>query len=159
MKAIYKTAEGEQLVKDKYRKFLGYWLVANTQFHLPTILPLLLLGSWGRRKAKAMMLGAAPAAQSGAAQAVAGFMALISTHFKQNLAKLARFSDAALQTLAMPILVILGAKDAMLDSAETLQRLQAAIPNLEVKWLPDAGHVLAGQTRVIDEYLRRQLLV
>jgi pimeloyl-ACP methyl ester carboxylesterase len=289
MNAIYKTADGEQLIKETYRKFLAHWPVANTQFHLPTsqgdtfviasgpedapalvllhgsafnsvtwmgdvatwaehfrvyavdvigqpnlsaanrpayesdgyvcwlddvmnglqlkkaafigislggwlaldyairrsdrvaslvllcpggvgreknstlklvfiILPLLLLGNWGRRKATAMMLGAAPAPQSGAAQAVGNFMTLIFKHFRPNLAKVARFSDAALQTLKMPVLVILGARDAMLDSAETLHRLEAAVSLLQVEWLPDAGHAVTGQAQVIDEYLTGQLL-
>ena len=121
------------------------------------VLPLLMLGSWGRRKATAMMLGAAPAQQSAAAQAVGKFMSLIFKHFRQNLARVARVSDAALQSLKIPVLVVLGAKDAMLDSAETKRRLETTVADLEVKWLPDAGHALVGQTAVIDDYLRRKV--
>src|SRR5688572_31457409 len=102
----------------------------------------------------AMMLGASPAPPSGTAQAVGNFMTLIFKHFRPNLAKVTRFSDAALQSLKIPMLVILGAKDAMLDSAETLQRLETAVSDLDVEWLPEAGHALVGQTQVINEYLR-----
>jgi pimeloyl-ACP methyl ester carboxylesterase len=76
------------------------------------ILPLLLLGKRGRQKATAMMLGAPPSTQSGTARAVGNFMALIFTHFRQNIAKVARFSDDALQSLKIPVLAVLGAKDA-----------------------------------------------
>jgi pimeloyl-ACP methyl ester carboxylesterase len=289
MTAIYKSSEGEQLVKEKYRQFLAYWPLANTQFHLSTsqgdtfviacgpegapalvllhgsafnsvtwmgdvvtwashfrvyaidvigqpnlsapsrpaydsesyarwlddvmnglnlkkatfigislggwlaldyairrgdrvaclvllcpggvgreknsmlklvfvILPLLLLGDWGRRKATAMMLGASLAPQSEATRAVGDFMALIFKHFRPNLAKVRRFSDAELQSLTMPVLTILGAKDAMIDSEETLQRLQATVSNLQVEWLPEASHMLIGQAQVIDEYLAGKLL-
>jgi pimeloyl-ACP methyl ester carboxylesterase len=36
MSAIYKTAEGERLVKETYRRFLVHWPVPDTQFYLPT---------------------------------------------------------------------------------------------------------------------------
>ena len=84
-------------------------------------------------------------------------MSLIFKHFRPSLARVARFSDAALQSLKIPLLVVLGAKDAMLDSAETLRRLERNAADLEIKWLPDAGHALLGQTAVIEEYLRRRL--
>jgi hypothetical protein len=46
----------------------------------------------------------------------------------------------------------------MLDSAETKRRLERALSDLEVEWLPDAGHAVIGQTGVIDDFLRRKLL-
>lgn len=36
MKAIYKSAEGERLVLNRYREFLKYWPVANEQLRVPT---------------------------------------------------------------------------------------------------------------------------
>jgi pimeloyl-ACP methyl ester carboxylesterase len=36
MKGIYKSAEGERLVQERYRKFLSRWPVPNEQFHVPT---------------------------------------------------------------------------------------------------------------------------
>src|SRR5580658_4634628 len=36
MKGIYKSAKGERLVQERYRKFLSRWPVPNEQFHVPT---------------------------------------------------------------------------------------------------------------------------
>jgi pimeloyl-ACP methyl ester carboxylesterase len=69
-----------------------------------TILPLLLLGQRGRRKAMQRMLGPSPLHDSREARAVADLMGLISKHFRQNFAKVTRFSDAALSRLTMPVL-------------------------------------------------------
>jgi pimeloyl-ACP methyl ester carboxylesterase len=36
MKPIYKSAEGERAVRERYLRFLKYWPVPNRQFHVPT---------------------------------------------------------------------------------------------------------------------------
>jgi pimeloyl-ACP methyl ester carboxylesterase len=36
MKAIYKSSEGERLVRERYQKFLKYWPVPNEQIHVST---------------------------------------------------------------------------------------------------------------------------
>ena len=36
MKAIYKSNEGERLVRERYQTFLKYWPVPNEQIHVPT---------------------------------------------------------------------------------------------------------------------------
>jgi pimeloyl-ACP methyl ester carboxylesterase len=121
------------------------------------ILPLLLLGRFGRRKAAAMMLGSAEIDASPAAKVVGDFISLINKHFRQNLAKVARFSDEQLARVRGPVLLIVGARDAMLDSAETRRRLEAAVSALEVRWLAEAGHALVGQTAPIEEFLLRSV--
>jgi pimeloyl-ACP methyl ester carboxylesterase len=119
------------------------------------ILPLLLLGTWGRRTATAKMLGAYEANPSPAAQAVGDFMSLIFKHFRQNLAKVPRFSDEALARVRSPVLLIVGARDAMIDSADTRLRLERTVAELEVRWLADVGHAVVGQTAPIEEFLLR----
>jgi hypothetical protein len=52
-------------------------------------------------------------------------------------------------------LLIVGARDAMIDSAETRRRLEAAIATLEVRWLPQTGHAVVGQTAPIEDFLLR----
>jgi pimeloyl-ACP methyl ester carboxylesterase len=119
------------------------------------ILPLLWLGSWGRRKAATKMLGESDASPSPASTVVGEFMSLIFKHFRQNLARVARFSDEALASVRSPVLLIVGARDAMIDSAETRRRLEAAIATLEVRWLPQTGHAVVGQTAPIEDFLLR----
>jgi pimeloyl-ACP methyl ester carboxylesterase len=120
--------------------------------------PLLLLGPWGRRKVSQRILGPRPTGEASlAAQAFGGFMQLIFTHFRPRTERLPRFSDEALRRLTMPVLAILGAKDAMIDSAGTRDRLRALVPHAEIAYLPDAGHALVGQTAPIAAFLSKAL--
>src|SRR5580698_6776206 len=36
MKAIYKSSEGERLIRERYQAFLKYWPVPNEQIYVPT---------------------------------------------------------------------------------------------------------------------------
>jgi pimeloyl-ACP methyl ester carboxylesterase len=65
------------------------------------------------------------------------------------------FSDAALARLRMPVLAIVGAHDALLDSADTKRRLERSVPHAEVEYLPDAGHMLVNQTAPILAFLQK----
>jgi pimeloyl-ACP methyl ester carboxylesterase len=101
------------------------------------------------------MLGPSPLHDSSEARAVVDLMGLISKHFRQNFAKVTRFSDAALSRLTMPVLAIVGGQDPMLDSRETRDRLEAHAANVQVRYLPDVGHAVVGQTAPILEFLTR----
>ncbi|MBL8770566.1 MAG: alpha/beta fold hydrolase [Phenylobacterium sp.] len=119
-------------------------------------LPLLMLGPWGRRKATEKILGPAPPGDpSPEAVAFGEFMQLIFANFRPRTEALPPFDDAALARLAMPVQVILGAKDAMIDSAGTRDRLQRLAPQTEVIWLPDAGHMLINHGAGIERFLRK----
>ncbi len=85
----------------------------------------------------------------------AEFMALTFTEFLPRRDRLPVFSDEALHGLTMPVLAIVGAHDAMLDSADTARRLAAAVPHATVTVLPDVAHSIVGQTEPILEFLRR----
>jgi pimeloyl-ACP methyl ester carboxylesterase len=121
------------------------------------VLPLLACGAWGRRRALTIMLGAPNAEPTPMARAVDGLMDLILKHFRQNLAKVSRFGDEQLRALVMPVLLIVGARDAMLASAETRRRLEAHVAGVEVRWLENVGHAVVGQTAPILEFLRKVL--
>jgi len=124
------------------------------------IVPLLLLGAWGRRKIMERMAGsAAPAGEvPPAARAFGDFMDLIFRNYRPRTEALPGFSDAALQRLTMPVLTILGAKDVMIDSAGTRARLAGNVAGAEIVWLPDAGHLLIGHGDAIDGFLGRALV-
>jgi len=119
--------------------------------------PLLLMGRWGRRKLSAMILGRAPSNLSNlppSVKAFVDFIALIHANAKPRRAKLPVFSDETLRRLTMPLLAIVGAKDVLLDSADTKRRLEAFAAHAEVRYLPEAGHFIRGQTAVILDFLR-----
>lgn len=60
------------------------------------------------------------------------FLSLINRHFRRRLDKVAGFSDAILKRLTMPVFLIVGEKDPMLDPMETIQRLKDNTPQTEV---------------------------
>lgn len=118
-------------------------------------LPLLLLGQWGRRKAMEMIAGKAPANASPASRQFAAFVSLIFKHFRPRRARVPVFSDDALNGLTMPVMLIVGGRDALLDSHDSKRRLERSTPHVTVRFLPDAAHVLYGQAAPILEFLCR----
>jgi pimeloyl-ACP methyl ester carboxylesterase len=101
-----------------------------------------------------LALGPAWKTATPAEQAVADYVSLIFQHFRPRRDRLPRFDDAALARLAMPLLAILGARDAMLDSADTARRLQRSVPQASICLLPEVGHLIPDQTARILEFLR-----
>jgi pimeloyl-ACP methyl ester carboxylesterase len=120
-------------------------------------LPLLMLGPWGRRRF--MRIVGAPQPAGGEAppllKAFLQFNADIHAHFRPRRERLPRFSDAALQRLSMPVMAILGGRDAFIDSPGTRDRLAANVPHADIRWLPEASHFLIGHTAEIDAFLTK----
>lgn len=116
-------------------------------------LPLLLLGAWGRRRLTRMLV-ARPEGGAPIDPRVAQLVSLVQKHFRPRRARVPIFGDAALARLAMPVLLVVGGRDVLLDSAETKRRLERGAPRATVRFLPEAGHVLFGQTIPILEFLR-----
>jgi pimeloyl-ACP methyl ester carboxylesterase len=116
------------------------------------VLPLLLLGNWGRRKAMQLVLGKAPVGNDGQS-AYIDFSILVMRHFRPRMGRLPIFGDTALRQLKMPVLAILGAKDVILDSAETKARLERNVPYAAIRYLSDMGHGIFGERAAILEFL------
>jgi len=119
------------------------------------VLPLTMMGKWGRRKALDMVLGPTEQTDSPAAKAFAEFMSLINRHFRPRLDTLTLFGDETLKRLNMPGLLIVGLQDPLLDSAETTARLRKNAPHVEILALPDLGHAVVAQTAPVLEFLKR----
>lgn len=117
-------------------------------------LPLMMLGAWGRKMVAARLLGAAKAATgTPEAAALSAFMVEVFKRFRPRTEPLPRISDEALRRLDMPVLAVLGARDAMIDSAGSRARLEAHVLQAQIVWLPEAGHLLTGQGRTIARFL------
>jgi len=116
-------------------------------------LPLLLLGPWGRRKMTERIGGKRSEPLSETQAAIAGLLELTFAHFEPRRSNLPQLTDEALRSLTMPVLAILGGKDVFIDSQETLQRLEANVRNLTVRFLPDAPHFISGQTEAVRRFL------
>jgi len=119
-------------------------------------LPVLLLGPWGRRTFMRIVGMPKPVTDAPPAlQAFLDFNTEIHAHFRPRRERLPRFSDAALKRLTMPVMAILGGRDAFIDAAGTRDRLAANLPQVDIRWLPQASHFLIGHTAEIDAFLTR----
>ena len=67
------------------------------------------------------------------------FIALIHKNHRPRMVKFPIFSDAALRRLNMPVLVIAGGKDVLLDSAETKARLEQNVPQAKIRYFRKPG--------------------
>lgn len=116
-------------------------------------LPLLMLGSWGRRKLVAKIGIEQPRDPSPAQRSVAEMHKAIFANFRARRTPLPIAGDAALARLTMPVLAILGGRDVFIDSAGARDRLKRHVPHAHIVWLEDAPHAILGQTALIGDFL------
>lgn len=79
----------------------------------------------------------------------------IQRHFRPRMPPLPIVDDESLRRLSMPLLVVLGARDRLFDSAGTRRRLASTVEHAEVVVLPDRGHALDRPTDLVLDFLRR----
>ncbi len=128
--------------------------VAPNRNVLWRLLPLMMAGRWGIRKAMEHILGRPP---SDAPPAAWHFMALIFENLRPRTAAPPVFSDRALSALGMPVLAILGARDTMVDSVVIEERLARLVPHARIRLLADAGHDLGDQSQSVLEFLSHDI--
>jgi pimeloyl-ACP methyl ester carboxylesterase len=101
------------------------------------------LGEWGRRTAMTRVLGPALSTlEPATAASIVEQVLAVSKHYRYRMDELPLFDDDALRRLTMPLLVLVGEVDVMVDSAETKRRLEAAAPRATVRLLPGVGHFI-----------------
>jgi pimeloyl-ACP methyl ester carboxylesterase len=115
---------------------------------------LMLLGGWGRRKAMSLAVGPMNGVLHPTDREVGALALLISKHFHHRRARVPIFGDAALAHMTAPLLAIVGARDALLDSQGTADRLQRLVPGARIRLLPDAGHLVRNQAVEIVDFLK-----
>jgi pimeloyl-ACP methyl ester carboxylesterase len=103
-------------------------------------------GEWGKQKSMELLLGPEVRTQTGSAE----FVRLLSQHFRYRREPVPVVDDAALRRAAMPVLAILGARDAFIDTPRTAERL---VPSATVRVLPGIGHLLPAQTASVLAFL------
>ena len=121
---------------------------------LPWVLPLLLLGNWGRKKIAEKISGPASANPSPAEKSVSEFMAIVFKNMTQRRKSLPDFSDEALKRLTMPLLAILAGKDVFVDFQRATTRLETNAPHAKIQFLSDSHHSITRQTQPILDFLR-----
>ena len=112
-----------------------------------------MFGERGKRRLIERILGRPPADPSPPLKAFIDFVDLIRKHFRPRMVRLPVFPDNALRSLNVPLLAIVGARDVLLDSAQTKRRLEALVNGAQVVYLPEAGHMIAGQTATVLAFM------
>jgi pimeloyl-ACP methyl ester carboxylesterase len=121
---------------------------SQNRMALLRLLPLLMLGRWGRLAAQR-----AVARHAGMPREVAEYMSRVFEHFRPRLERIPRLTDNELAALSMPVHVMAGGRDPLLRSDETRDRATAHIRDLRLTFLEDQGHLLPRQTENILAFL------
>jgi pimeloyl-ACP methyl ester carboxylesterase len=141
--AVYKPEQVEKLVL-----LTPGGITPDKMSFLIRVVPLLLLGRWGIQRVNRILFADQPIPDE-----VEDVMTLIFTHFKPRLGVLPLFSDEELQRLTMPVLLLIGAKDALRDATKIEARMAGLLPDLTAMIIPGAGHTLLNTTVQIMPFL------
>ena len=85
---------------------------------------------------------------------ILNYQKLIGRHFNFRKEIIPLFSDEELRKLTMPIALFVGAKDIMLYSEKTANRLKSIANHAEINLIEDEGHSLVNQGDFIRAFLR-----
>lgn len=90
-------------------------------------------------------------------EVILNYQKLIAWAFNSRQEPIPTFTDDELKCLTMPCIIFVGAKDIMLRSDETADRLSKLVPHAEVVTLPDKGHSLSGLSDKIQVFLEKDI--
>jgi len=107
-------------------------------------LPLLLLGRWGRERLRRAVMGPAPLHAPARAQPLLDLLALIRAEVRPRPLRIPRISDERLATLHPPAALVMGARDALIDTPAAAERMKRLVPTADVTLLADAYHYIPG---------------
>jgi pimeloyl-ACP methyl ester carboxylesterase len=108
---------------------------------------LLTLGRWGVRRSFRSVAG------SGVSAEATRFVTTVFEHFRPRMERIPIRTDAEIAALQMPIQIFVGAKDAMIRSQETAERMRRLVPHARLTYLEHAGHFLPPQTDAIADFV------
>ena len=101
------------------------------------------------------MLGPFPKVLPEAVRPLAEFMEHIGRVVRPRIVAIPRLSDAQLAGLGVPVLAIIGGRDALLDSRDTRERLRRNAPQAEICFIEDGYHFLPDQTARVMGFMER----
>jgi pimeloyl-ACP methyl ester carboxylesterase len=109
-----------------------------------------LFGRWGLVKSFELVSGRTDVLPKPALDA----LLVVFRHFRPRMERIPRFTDADLASLSMPVQVMVGSDDALLNSKETRDRVERCVRNASVVYVENAGHILPPQTATVAEFLK-----
>lgn len=121
----------------------------QTMGWLPKMMLLKMFGTRGRRRAVSLVTGLDDERYS----SILDEIVLVFEHFTPRTEKLPIVSDDDLRGLPMPVQLIVGDRDVMMDSAESARRVSTFVRTTVVTVLPDTGHAILGQTEAVLAFM------
>lgn len=112
---------------------------------------LMVLGRRGRGRLQRLVIG--PGGLGPGARPVLEHLSLVQQHLRPRVVRFPAADPAELARLEVPVLAIVGARDALFDSEGTRRLLEASVPDVEVRILPHVGHAVVGQTQEVLAFL------
>ncbi len=117
------------------------------------VLPLSLMGRWGARRVNRILF-----ADQKISPEVEELLILISRFFKPRIGVLPIFSDEELHRLKMPVLLIMGDRDALRDGKKISARLHRFVISLRTTFVPGGGHALLSTSNLVLPFISSPLL-
>lgn len=111
-------------------------------------IPLSMMGRRGAEAINRIVFGSQPIHPD-----AVKFMNIIMTNFRPRIDAEQIFSDAALQRLTMPTLLLGGAQDALRANDQIAARMKKWMPGLKAVLMPGMGHVLHNTAAQIVPFL------
>ena len=108
-----------------------------------------LFGKWGLVKSLELVSGRTAALP----KPMVDTLLVVFRHFRPRMGRIPRFTDTDLAGLSMPVQVVVGSDDALLNSRETRERVERFVRNARVTYVENAGHILPPQTVTVAEFL------
>ncbi len=112
------------------------------------VLPLSLMGRWGVRRINRILFAGQKISPE-----VEDILILISRNFKPRVGALPIFPDEELQRLKMPVLLIMGDRDALRDGKKISARLKKQGLYLSTIFVPGGGHALLNTSGLILSFI------
>ena len=113
-----------------------------------------LFGKWGEKQTVKLISGPmAPAVPDPGMEKGMAYTALITKHFNPRMAALPIFGDEALSRLTMPVLLLFGEFDNLLQADKSIERVKRLVPHAEAELLKGCGHAVVNQADRITRFL------
>jgi pimeloyl-ACP methyl ester carboxylesterase len=129
-------------------------IVRNSLSSYFKIIPLLLLGSRGFKKAFEISFGLKYDALSLQERAFFDFLSLVQRSVISRTRLPTVLTDQRLRALTMPLRIVLGETDVFFDSEAVSHRLKHLLPMAEIICIPGAGHGLTDTTALVLDFLK-----
>mgnify|MGYP003828586983 CR=1 FL=1 len=116
----------------------------------------MLFGKWGSKQIfKLINGGVLPDESVPGFKEVMEFTSLINKNFKPRMGKLPIFGRDRLSNLTIPVYLMFGENDYLLDPQKSIDHMKESVPHAKIELLKNTGHVIVNQTERILKFIEK----